>query len=376
MKTGTAVMGALGMAASCCAVAQSSVTIYGAVDTYVGRQNSSGTGHRNVLNSGFNPNALGFTGTEDLGDGLKAGFVLEGQPVLDTGTYGQGNKFFGRQSLVFLSGAWGRINAGRQQTAGRAFGVKYSPSGWLAVDPMGNFELGMGAGINPAMNGDTVGARLSNSISYSSPNFGGFSFSALQSAAEGGAFSAGQAKVSVVGLSYAAGQFSADFVYSRIPDVAGSQIKQDDYALGAAYDAKFAKFFVGGQMKKGSSVATAGSTSAIAGSQASDKFIVIGAQIPVASISTIGISFGKLYVSDAHRGRFGANISPPFTNTLDDATAWAVSYTYYLSKRTQLFAAYGSLNNANLGNASLVADLRPVKGGTSSLLATGMRVSF
>jgi predicted porin len=368
-------LAAAAMLASQCSLAQSTVNLYGALDVYVGNQQASGTASRRVVNSGFNPNSLGFTGTEDLGDGLKAGFVLEGQPLLDTGTYGQGGKFFGRQALVFVSGNWGRISAGRQHTAGRAFGVKYAGSAWLSVEPTGNFELAMGSGISPAMNADTVGARLSNSLSYASPNVGGFSFSALQSAAEGGTFATGQAKATVLGLSYAAGSFTADFVYNRIPEIAGSQVKQDDYALGATYDARFAKFFLAGQLKRGSAVAAPGSTTALAGSQAKDKFFTVGAQIPV-GVGLIGVSAGKLYVSDAHRGRHAANISPGFGNVMDDASAYAVSYTYFLSKRTSLFAAYGALNNAGASDASLVPSLRPAGGGTSSLLGFGMRHSF
>jgi predicted porin len=362
------------MAASGCQ-AQSTVTIYGALDAYVAQQNASGSANRKVLNSGFNPNSLGFTGTEDLGDGLKAGFRLEGQPVLDTGTYGQGGKPFGRQSLLFVSGGWGRVEIGRVHTAGRAFGVKYSATGWLTPDPMGNLELAMGAGISPAMNGDTVGSRLSNAISYASPTLGGFSFSALQSAAEGGLLSAGQAKVSIVGLGYGAGPFTADLVVSSIPALPGSQIKQLDYGLGATYDFGVAKVLAAVQAKKGFAVPTVGSLNAVAGSEATDRFFVIGAQLPMAT-GLLGVSVGKLKVAGAHRGLRAANISAPFASVMDDATAWSLAYTYFLSKRTSLFAAYGAVNNAALGTASLVPDLRPTAGGNSSVLAAGIRHSF
>lgn len=355
----------------------SSVTLYGAIDAYVGRQDAGGgVGHRHVLNSGFNPNALGFAGSEDLGGGLRAGFTLEGQPVLDTGTFAQGGKFFGRQSNLYLAGLWGRATAGRIHTAGRAFGIKYTATGWLTTDPMGNLQFAMGSGISPAMNADAVGARASNAISYASPTFGGFSFSLLQSAAEGGQFSAGSAKVTVVGLSYAAGPFSADFVYNRIPDIAGSQIRQDDYALGATYDARVVKFLAAMQVKKGWAVATPGALTPIAGSEATDRFVVVGAQVPLGTSSVVAASVGRMWVADVHKGQRGANISAPFSNVLDNVTAWSLAYTYSLSKRTQLFAAYGRLTNTGAGNASITADLRPTGGNASSLLASGIRHSF
>ena len=105
--------------------AQSSgVTLYGALDAWVGRFSASGASSQTVQNSGFNPNVLGFAGAEDLGNGMAAGFILESQPVLDTGTVAQGGKLFGRRSQVYLrSASWGQLNFGRLHMPGRAFGI-------------------------------------------------------------------------------------------------------------------------------------------------------------------------------------------------------------------------------------------------------------
>lgn len=356
--------------------AQQSITIYGAFDLYTAQQRASGGTSRTVVNSGFSPNALGFTGSEDLGGGLRVGFLLEGQPALDTGTFGQGGKMFGRQSLVYASGDWGRISAGRLHTAGRAFIIKYAATGWLTTDPIGNLDFAMGAGISPAMNADGNGGRASNAISYSSPTFSGISFSVLQSAREGGLLSNGQIKVTVLGIGYVAGPLSADAVVSHLPAVPGSQIEQLDYALGATYDLGYAKLMAAFQAKKGSAVATTGSMMTIAGSEATDRFVVLGVQIPIAKAGQLGISVGRLQVADAHRNRRAANISAPFASVMDSATAWSVAYTHFLSKRTSLFAAYGRLDNAAAGTASLAPDLRPVAGGSSNMLGVGIRHSF
>jgi len=68
---------ALMSAFSGAAFAQSSVTIYGLVD--VGVQGlSNGNGKQAKVESGQESGSrLGFKGTEDLGGGLKANFVLE-----------------------------------------------------------------------------------------------------------------------------------------------------------------------------------------------------------------------------------------------------------------------------------------------------------
>ncbi|MEO5660098.1 MAG: porin, partial [Polaromonas sp.] len=82
------------LAASGVASAQSNVTLYGLVDVYFGstRTKVSQPGVANtslrqtVVNSGgFNTSRFGFKGSEDLGGGLKANFLLEGGFNADTG---------------------------------------------------------------------------------------------------------------------------------------------------------------------------------------------------------------------------------------------------------------------------------------------------
>ena len=92
--------------------------------------------------------------------------------------------------------------------------------------------------------------------------------------------------------------------------------------------------------------------------------------------STIGATYGRTKVAEVHRGRRPGNVTAPFSTILDDMTGYSVSYTYALSKRTQLFAAYGALDNDKLGQASYTVDLRPTAGGKSTLTAAGIRHSF
>lgn len=102
------------------ASAQSAVTIYGLID--VGLESISNVGSsgdtltRMPSNTASTPSRLGFRGTEDLGHGLKAGFVLESGIAADTGGLNHGGRLFGRQSYVSLSGDWGEVGLGRQYT--------------------------------------------------------------------------------------------------------------------------------------------------------------------------------------------------------------------------------------------------------------------
>jgi predicted porin len=100
---------------------ENSITIYGVIDQVVevdsGTNMGNGTsGHDYRLGLGSVPSRLGFRGSEDLGGGFKALFVLEGGINPDTGTAGQGGRIFGRQSWVGLGGEYGTASFGRQYT--------------------------------------------------------------------------------------------------------------------------------------------------------------------------------------------------------------------------------------------------------------------
>ncbi|WP_082855366.1 porin [Paraburkholderia phytofirmans] len=104
--------------ASSASHAQSSVTLYGVIDTgveyvtNVGPQKSSSV-HMPSLTASL-PSLWGLRGKEDLGGGLKAIFVLESGFAPAQGTLNQGGRLFGRQAYVGLSGRWGTLTLGRQ----------------------------------------------------------------------------------------------------------------------------------------------------------------------------------------------------------------------------------------------------------------------
>lgn len=356
------------------AQAQSSVTIYGALDAYVARYSASGS-RQTALNSGFNPNNLGFAAREDLGGGAFAGAVLEMQPVIDTGTLGQGGKAFGRQSFVFLGSDLGQMSLGRIHTPGRAFGIKYSATGWLSSDPGGILYIASGTGISPAMNVDTTGARLSNAISYTSPTFGGFTATVMHSAGEGQTYASGNAKVTTAALGYANGPLALDVVVGKIYDIPGRQVGQTDIALGGRYDFAVGKVFATVVRRNGSVITAPGAALPLGDSSGSDLIYAGGFQFPIGA-HLIGLGASRMKVADKHRGFYPANVSVPFATRLDDTTVLSVSYTYFLSKRTSLFVAYGSLKNDAEGNTSFSPGMRPVAGGRSSIAASGIRHVF
>lgn len=101
----------LAVAGSTAALAQSSVQVYGRVNTSVERQKVGDVSTTGLFN---NASRIGFRGTEDLGGGLKAGFVLESGFNSDdgSGTGSTGGINFKRQSEVNLEGGFGMLRLG------------------------------------------------------------------------------------------------------------------------------------------------------------------------------------------------------------------------------------------------------------------------
>ena len=111
---------ALLVAASGLANAQSSVTLYGIVDTGISFYDHATKTGGSVVGmpflTGELPSRWGLRGTEDLGGGYKAFFVLENGFQPGTGQFNYGGRLFGRQANVGISSNYGSITLGRQMT--------------------------------------------------------------------------------------------------------------------------------------------------------------------------------------------------------------------------------------------------------------------
>ncbi|MBA5685782.1 porin [Rugamonas apoptosis] len=149
------------------AQAQSNVSIYGVLDVGL----IKGTG--STLQEGKGDfNRLGFKGTEDLGDGLKANFRLEMRFLPDTGTTeanGQRPLFQGR-SWVGLSGGFGAIRFGRDMTAVQDAASDFDPFGFQTVGAIDAITGNYMSDTSTASSGN----RFSNAAFYSTPVMNGF----------------------------------------------------------------------------------------------------------------------------------------------------------------------------------------------------------
>ncbi|WP_233809591.1 porin [Paraburkholderia sp. HP33-1] len=173
--------------------AQSSVTLYGIVDSGLqftnktfdaqGRDSSGKT--LALIDSGLLPSQFGLTGTEDLGNGVKATFKLESGISVANGGFNDSNgHLFGRQAWVDLSGNFGDFKAGLQFSS--FFNAIF------ATDPRSYSNFGS-ALVVYADNVIATGAFNANAISYTSPDLYGFQGSVMLAlGGEAGNFQAGR----------------------------------------------------------------------------------------------------------------------------------------------------------------------------------------
>lgn len=294
------------------ALAQSSVTLYGRIDTSVGSSKIGAPGLAASTSQMFSGNLTstrwGVRGTEDLGGGLKAIFALEQGFDSSDGTQAAGSAF-NRMSIVGLSGGFGTVKFGRHDTSFddiRDLTVSNNifDSGTFAstegvVGTTGYLGVGQLA---------DYGDRASNQIRYESPSFGGFSAGFSYGLDEQA--SPVKRDVTAVNLRYKAGNLDVGYGYQEnANEVAASNLEYN--TVGAAYN--FGSFRLSGGWNQVKNQA----------SRKSDAYS-IGAIVPVGAFDlSVGYSTAK-----AKQG--GA--------TFEKGDAFSAAVAYNLSKRTRVYA--------------------------------------
>jgi len=182
--------------------AQTSVQIYGTIDA--GVQKRSGQ----TLSIGKRAsNTLGFKGTEDLGNGLKALFQLEMRYEPDTGTTeSNGRPLFQGQSRVGLQGDFGMVRIGRGLTPYQETVGAFEPFHSLPHQAGFYTDLAV-AGytstpLDPAINSNN---RWSNAFWYNSPVVSGFQLNTAIATKENNGAPAIVGRGTVAAPQYAAG---------------------------------------------------------------------------------------------------------------------------------------------------------------------------
>jgi len=161
------------------AQAQTAVQIYGTIDAGMVKRTD-----QTVQIGKRAANTLGFKGTEDLGNGLKALFQLEIRYEPDTGTVeNNGRPLFQGQSRVGLQGDFGMVRIGRGLTPFQEVVGSFEPFHGLPT-PAGFYtDISVAGFVSAPLDSNTGGGspnsnRISNAVFYNSPVSNGFQVNA------------------------------------------------------------------------------------------------------------------------------------------------------------------------------------------------------
>ena len=235
MKKVLAVAALLGLAGA----AQAQVTIYGLVDMSYGKNEIGFPGQKadffsggdNGSSQGNSTTRLGLKGSNAVGSGMKANFQFETNGITSNGDVGgPGATFFNRQAWAGLSGSFGEVRIGKQDS--------------VAFQTMIGFDFNGASNANSAQlnafAGTYLGAggRQDRSVQYISPDMGGLK---IQAGMQGKGNVAGAEDNFSVGVTYTAGPLSVAYT-GESKRATGSN---DFNAVAGSYDLGMAKVMLG-----------------------------------------------------------------------------------------------------------------------------------
>ena len=165
-------IGAVALAAAGAANAQ--LSIYGLLDVSYGKsvaddindlKSDIHSGGDDGNSQGNSTSRFGLKGSTDLGGGIKANFKLESNGITSTGAVN--DPFFGRQAWFGLSGGFGEVRIGRQDSVPFQTMIDFDFNGASNGVSAGGYSLvgPWGAALS----------RQSHAVNYISPTIGGFS---------------------------------------------------------------------------------------------------------------------------------------------------------------------------------------------------------
>lgn len=305
--------------------AQSSVTLYGVVDSGLTFNSNAKGGRQYALNSGTEqPNRWGMTGTEALGNGLHAIFTLEGGFNVANGSTGQNGTEFGRQAFVGLSSPYGVVTLGRQAPATFfAVGSMSAGGSWAAA--------GSGFGAHPGDIDDLdVFNRIANAMRFQSQTYRGLTFTGTYAfGGKAGEFS--QNSIWDIAATYANGpvKLAAGYLFAKDPNYSLWGNKANDSTTGSNMSAS----------PVNAGYATAGA-----------EQVVSAAASYVLGDATVGLVYSNAQYQ--HLGSVGVAGLTAAENALTGTAVFntgEVSFRYALSPALMLGAAYAYTRNSGAG---------------------------
>ncbi len=336
------------------------VQIYGRIDTGLRYSqvdyDKAGVNDKTTfeMSSGnYTGNRVGIKGSEDLGNGMTVGFVLENGFDSDDGSFDSNEDLFGREALLYVEGDFGKVGFGRM-------GILNSTAGSFAIGNFTPWGTGWGAvGDQSLIFGANIGSRWDNMISYRSPEFAGFqvhaqyAFGSSDTAKKEYEGKTTTDRYYAIGATYKMGGLNLIGIVDSINEKHKQGTEDPDdtlrVTLGGSYDFGVVKpylsaaYFKDARMKSWMDSYSSGETNAIWNKGDKDGYlngdwegygVIIGASAPLVGGTahmTIGYMDSELE---------GAGV-----NGIDNADltryTFAIGYEYPLSKRTKVYADAG-----------------------------------
>jgi predicted porin len=344
--------------ASATASAQSSVLLFGVVDAMVQHGSGSLASFTGLGSGGSNTSSRwGLRGDEDLGGGLKAGFWLESQILVNTGAggttstnnqstgnIGGGALTFNRRSTVSLLGSFGELRLGRD------YSVQYHNRS--VFDPFSNNGVGA-TQTNYNSPGGPVSTRVSNAVMYFLPATLGGVYGEAQYYMGNNPSNAGATAHAGNGGGVRAGYKSGPF------DVAAAYARTTYARTATTGDITSSN--IGGRWEIGPVAAMAG--------YFRDK---VDATTPVVGT---GWHLGGIWFVGA--GEVKALLSRYGTDAAGrpESTKVSLGYLHNLSKRTALYGTWARVRNSG-GAATVLNSGLTAANQVSSGFDLGVRTSF
>lgn len=377
---------ALTSALATSAHAESTVSLYGLVDTaYAFKQVkvtetlSNGTLFSRVksralgIDNGFAGGSYwGMEGVEDLGNGTRALFALESGFNASNGSAEEDGALFNGHAYLGLSNdVWGSFTIGHQGNVADEF--------MSDVDPFGTDFGQAGAG---SVFGDSLGTTYSRSIKYMSPDMDGFQFGTAitynkeKRTINGVSVRDDNTGVSV-GLKYGTDKAFFGLVYDTLKST--DSVRSHSWALGGSYDFDVAKIYGAfGQQRDGIFGdifplaeeqenlidGTVGATPWNGRGYRQSAWLA-GLSAPVGDNGTLMFSYQGISAKNKIA-------SEPVKSK---AHIFSLGYSYDLSKRTAVygFASYGNAKNHLYTSAGTLDHIEKVQ---STQVAIGLRHYF
>lgn len=317
------------------AFAQSSVNLYGSIDEGVTYVTNEGGAHAVLAGPVAVPDFIGFRGIEDLGGGMKALFRLETGFLSNTGANIVPADMFSRVAFVGLSGREGTL------TLGRHFDLTNDT---LTQNSNGLLQFSYYL-FHPASLDNTALTSVNNSIKYTTPSFGGLTFTVLYGLAD---TSTQPGRVFSVDAIYDRGPLRAAAVYSSWHD------RTVNLGAKLGYTSFLGQTLTGGKMFFAKSTDIAG----LSGRYAINSQVTVHGMLTHVSIDA------ALGSAEMNTAEAGADFQTAPTNTVTvggfvsslTGTRYqevGVGDLYLLSKQTIVYAQATYQHASGVGNAAI-----------------------